>query len=405
MAKRGFYMRKRFVLREELFGFTLFDRQKMRHKFIQNNNQEDLKLIEKVADDCEKWNSDLTNSPKDIIYSPIRIYFEFTAACNLRCRTCFNESGLPKPNELNTSEVKKTLKGLRKDKVFDIRFSGGETTQRKDWFEILKYAKKLGFSVSLNTNGVYSDQTTIINKLIKLDLEQITFSIDGNKKFHDYIRGEGNYEKTVSSIKKLHEKGAHLRINTLITKGSAKSLEDILSLAGKYVEEINFFVMRPIGRGAHLLNEVLSYKELCNFNEKIEKFKSKYPHVNILYGSKVTIANSIKAKTESKLGLKLGGPDGLTRFNLSPDGSIWPGGYTPFLRPDFYLGNIKTEGFSILNVWRNSEKLKQFREESFKIQNKCLTCPENGVRCPGAGIEMEFYREKSLNQKNPYCKF
>lgn len=398
-------MEKRFVLREEVFGFTLFDRVKMRHKFILDTNKENMYLSGIEVKDYELWKSDLTRATTEIIYSPIRLYFEFTSACNLRCRTCFNESGLAKLNELKTIEVKKTLKGLRKDNILDIRFSGGETTQRKDWFEIISYAKKLGFSVSLNSNGVYYNQDKIISKLMKLNLAQITFSIDGDKKFHDYIRGNGNYEKTVSSLKKLHEKGAHLRINTLLTKSSSKCLENILDLAGKYVEEINFFVMRPIGRGSGLLNEVMSYSDLHEFDKRIEKIKHLYPQVNILHGSKITIANSIQSNLESKFGLKIGGPDGFTRFNISPDGSIWPGGYTPFLRPDFYLGNIKDENYSILNIWRNSKKLNEFRNKSMDVQKKCLICSEVGLRCPGAGIEMEFYREKSSDKKNPYCKF
>ena len=53
----------------------------------------------------------------------------------------------------------------------------------------------------------------------------------------------------------------------------------------------------------------------------------------------------------------------------------------------------------------NSEKLNKFREKSMRVQNNCAKCPELGVRCPGAGLEMEFYREKSLSKKNPYCNF
>ena len=135
---------KRFVLREEIFGFTLFDRVKMRHKFIPSIEPKNMFFQNQYVENYELWSSNLSSIPNDIIYSPIRVYFEFTLACNLRCRTCFNTSGIAKPEELSTKEVKKTLDGLRKDNVLDIRFSGGETTQRKDWYEILKYAKALG---------------------------------------------------------------------------------------------------------------------------------------------------------------------------------------------------------------------------------------------------------------------
>lgn len=395
--------RNRFVLRSEPFGFTLFDRKKMRYKFIQKDTTENLRFSDINVDKSEKWVTNVAQAPKEIIYSPIRVYFELTSACNLRCKHCFNASAKAKPDELNTTELKKTLSGLRNDNVLDIRFSGGEFTQRKDWFDILKYAKNLGFCVSVNTNGIYTNNKSTINKLAALKLNQITFSIDGNQSFHDYIRGNGNYSKTIESLKKLYDKGAHLRINTVLTRGSAKSLEDILKLAGQFVEEINFFYMRPLGRAAGILDNIMSYEELHTFNKKIESLKAQYPDVNILHGQKVTIANSIDSNLKSQFGLMIGGSDGFTRMNLLPNGDIWPGGYTPHLRPDFYLGNIKEEGYTMLNIWRNSSKLKKFRELSWNLQKKCSECPEKNKGCPGASIEMEFYREKNPQHKNPYC--
>ncbi|RLJ00647.1 MAG: hypothetical protein DRP06_01510 [Candidatus Aenigmatarchaeota archaeon] len=396
--------KKRFVLRDEPFGYTLFDRVKMKHKFLAEADlDKELYFSDVIVKDFEKWSAELSDAPNEIIYSPIRIYFELTSGCNLRCKTCFNQSGKIKPNELDTEEVKNVLEGMRNDNILDMRFSGGEVTTRDDWFELLKYAKDLGFAVSLNTNGVYSDPETTIDKLASLDLEQITLSIDGNKEFHDYLRGNGNYDKTIKSLEQLYEKDAHLRINTILTKGSDASLEDILSLAGKFVEEINFFYMRPTGRALEVLDQASSYEELYAFDKRIEGFKPNYPQVNILHGSKVMQNNSVDSTLSSNVNLQMGGPDGFTRFNLLSDGAIWPGGYTPYLRPDFYLGNIKEENYTVLDVWRNSPELRKFRKISSELQKKCLNCSEKNVRCPGASMEMEFYREKTLNNKNPYC--
>lgn len=392
---------KRFVLRDEKFGYTLFDKVRMRHKFL--SSADDLRFSDIEVEDFERWTADLSDAPEDIIYSSIRIYFELTSACLLRCKTCFNQSGKAKADEMNTEEVIRTLDGLRNDNVLDIRFSGGEVTTRPDWFEILSHAKELGFSVSLNTNGVYKNSKQTIDQLASLDLEQITISIDGGHDFHDYIRGKGNYERTVKTLEELHKQGAHLRINTVLTKGAANDLEEILDLAERFVEEINFFYMRTVGRALGILDQVVSYEELHKFDERIEKLKPKYPHMRILHGSKVMVVNSISSYVTSSVGLKMGGPDGFTRFNLLPNGSIWPGGYTPHLRPDFYLGNIKEEGYSLLNIWRNSHKLKEFREISLRLQESCLKCPEKNVKCPGASMEMEFYREQTPEHKNPYC--
>jgi len=399
-------MEKRFILRDESFGYTLFDKARLRYKFLaKTDSKTEFRFPDITAEDFEKWSLDLSAAPKEIIYSPIRVYFELTSSCPLQCRVCFNSSGKTKSDEMSTEEVRKTLNGLRKDGVLDVRFSGGEPTTKPDWFELLKYSKDLGFAVSLNTNGVYANPEETINKLINLDLEQITLSIDGGRDFHNYIRGDGNYEKTAETLEKLSEGRANLRINTVLTKGSAKDLEKVLDLAGKFVSEINFFYMRLTGRALGILDQVMSYEELHQFDEKIEALKPNYPHLRILHGSKVMVANSISPDIKNNVGLKMGGPDGFTRFNLLPDGSIWPGGYTPYLRPDFKLGYIQNESYSLLDIWRNSPKLNEFREISLRLQKDCLACPEKNIKCPGASMEMEFYRKNSKDKKNPCCAY
>ncbi len=291
-------MGKRFILRNENFGATLFDRKKLIHKFL---TYEELKrgMIEWVGinvsfNNMENWVGDLENTSTNIIYSPIRVYFELTKKCNLCCKSCFNESGKPLKSEMRLEEVLKSLDGMRKDNIFDIRFTGGEITQGPAWFSILKYAKDLDFSVSINTNGAFDDPS-IIDKLLSLDLEQITISIDGLKEINDYIRGKGSFEKTLNSLKELHKGGAILRINTLITKSLFKEAEAMCGLASKYCTEINFFNPRLIGRARkYLADKILSFDELAVFNKLMDKIVPRYPNLNILYREAATTYNSIK---------------------------------------------------------------------------------------------------------------
>jgi len=293
---------------------------------------------------------------------------------------------------------------MRKDNIFDIRFTGGEVTQRPDWFPILKHAKDLGFSVSLNTNGVFSD-STVIDKLVSLDLEQITISIDGLKETHDFIRGKGNFERALQSLKELHKGGANLRINTLITRPLFKEAESLCELASKYCTEINFFNTRLIGRAKkYLFNKILSFNELARFNKFMDGIASKYPNLNILYRETVTTYNSIKE--HNQLGLDWGRcPAGLTRFVLISNGDLYGCGYFPYLkREDLKLGNIKEEGFTLLNVWRYSPNLNDFREFNRKRTLECLKkCSAYGIKCPGMCIADELNRRNLSGGINPYC--
>jgi radical SAM protein with 4Fe4S-binding SPASM domain len=182
-------------------------------------------------------------------------------------------------------------------------------------------------------------------------------------------------------------------------------LEKILEVFCPYIEEINFFTMKPVGRAKNLSKQLISYKKRHEFSERLEKIKNNYPSVRILHNQQVTTLNSIDQMTHSEFGLVTGGPDGFTRFNILPDGSMWPGGYTPRLNQKFYLGNIKKEDYTLLRIWRDSLVLDEFRKMSLNLQEKCLACKEKNKKCPGGSMEMEFYRENNPDHKNPYCRY
>lgn len=393
--------RNRFVLRDEYFGGTLYDRKLLKHKFISKNQIDSgISVDGAEVETPEIWKGDIQNVPEGLLYSPTRIYFELTRECNLRCSHCFNSSGNPMPNEMKTEEVMSCLEGLRKDNVFDMRFTGGELTMRPDWFDVLKRAKDLGFSVSVNTNGVYKDFNKTIERFVSLDLDQITISIDGNKNHHDSIRGRGTFDKSMQSLKALKESGAKLRTNTVITRLSVEDAEEIVSLVSPYVSEVAFFHMRMTGRAQEILEKAVTFEELHNFNIGMEEIKKKYPNIRMFFGELAMIVNST---INNKFGLRLGGPDGFTRFNILADGSIWPGGYVPYIEPDLYLGNVKDENYRIVDIWRNSPKLNEFREWSGLLVERCLICPEFGEKCPGVNVEMELIRKNSPQTGNPYC--
>ncbi|KKK88222.1 hypothetical protein LCGC14_2745350, partial [marine sediment metagenome] len=324
----------RFIIRDEPFGYTLFDRTTLRHKYLHKSGlSSEVSSAGLGVDAYKTLVADVSSTPRHILYSPIRVYFEITSQCNLRCRICFNLSGTAKVNELSRKGIERSLEGLRADNVIEVRFCGGEPTQRPDWYSIVRYAQELGFSTSINSNGVYDHPDSTINKLTSLGLDQIAISIDGDRDYHDFLRGEGSFDKAIRSIRQLHEEGARVRVNTILTRGSLRNFSFILESVAEYIEEINFFYLRPVGRAAGILDEAVSYDELCAFDKSISMHKASYPGLRILHGCAVMTANSIDQNVGAQFGLSVGGPDGFTRLNLLPDGAIWPGGYTPHIAP------------------------------------------------------------------------
>jgi MoaA/NifB/PqqE/SkfB family radical SAM enzyme len=71
-------------------------------------------------------------------------------ACNNNCIFCLNEQrGIFR----KTEEIKREIDALSDNGVTSISFTGGETSIRPDFFELISYAKRRGCNVSIQTNG------------------------------------------------------------------------------------------------------------------------------------------------------------------------------------------------------------------------------------------------------------
>lgn len=391
------------ILRDEVFGSTVYDRKKLIHSFL-NHEQTAETLVKDPG--IEYWEADTTGLRKDIIYSPIRIYYELTTGCNLRCRTCFNSSGNPLNDELTTSEVLKLLDGLRKEHVFDIRFTGGELTTKEGWDEILQHAMDLGFGVSMNTNGVYDDPKNL-EKLIKIQPHQVTLSFDGLKETHDYIRGKGNFDRSFQSLLTLYNAGVPTRTNTLITHEVADRVEDMIQFFEPYVSDMAFFNMRLVGRARNIQSRGISYSELREFNQKMSKIVPNHPTIRILYREDGENLNGLQEY--EKVGLSTGRcPGGLTRFVMTSEGNYHACGYLPYINPESlvpgsFLGNAKSDGFAVIKTWRSSSSLEEYRKLNSKTTQECFSCAVYDSECPGVCLADELNKYNFEGGVNPYC--
>src|SRR5437588_9775099 len=83
---------------------------------------------------------------------PIAVHMDVTYRCNERCVHCYLDHD--DHGEMTTAEIKYVLDQLAEAGVFFITFSGGEVLMRRDFFEIVEYARRLMFNVKIKTNAV-----------------------------------------------------------------------------------------------------------------------------------------------------------------------------------------------------------------------------------------------------------
>ena len=128
------------------------------------------------------------------------LFWKTTLRCNAKCKHCGSRAGehVNIDQELTTQEIKDTFNSIAKRYCADeilINVTGGEPLLRKDLFEVMTYAKKLGFHWGMTTNGIQINDE-IIEKMKLSGMETISISVDGLRDTHNEFRGVHNsYER------------------------------------------------------------------------------------------------------------------------------------------------------------------------------------------------------------------
>ena len=157
--------------------------------------------------------------------------------CNQKCVHCYAaDQKCAEEKELSTDEWKSVIKILRKEKISQVTFTGGEPTMRSDTPELIHEAR--WFITRLNTNGVNLTEE-YCQKLREAELDnlQVTF-YSCDEEIHYKLVGAPNYQKTLSGIKNALNAGINMSINTPIcrlNKDYKKTLEFLHDIGIIYV--------------------------------------------------------------------------------------------------------------------------------------------------------------------------
>lgn len=320
-----------------------------------------------------------------------------TNECNLRCKHCYVDAGRKLGNELSLGEIKDLLKQLYLMGVMQLDITGGEPLLRPDIEAILEAIREMGFVVSLLTNGILLDEK-IIEILSGMDIKFVQIPLEGLQESHEFIRGEGTFERCLDSIKLLKSKNIPVQVRTTVTKRSLSELEDLAKLLAEL--KVDSFLLAefiPVGRGmAWEKDLLLNDEEKAVFQETYVRIKEAYPELSIrggpygyLEGQK-DFAGANEFRRSIMCGLLRG-----DWCQIMPDGTVTP--CDPII---FRAGNIRTQ--SIQEIWNNSPVFKTFREFDLeKLKGSCGSCAYKRI-CGGCRA-LAFLFNGDFYAEDPIC--
>ena len=192
---------------------------------------------------------------------PMHPVIELTESCNLSCIHCHASDITNKGPELETGEVFRLLDELALVSGFRmVAFTGGEPLLRPDLLEILDYARKLGFSTTLASNGTLITPV-VAHQLASAGLSIAAISLDATDAgTHDSIRGKkGSFERAYQGMKAVKDAGIVLHINITIAAYNEDQVSSLIRAADQLGAAILIiYQLIPVGRGEQIAPSALN---------------------------------------------------------------------------------------------------------------------------------------------------
>ncbi len=298
---------------------------------------------------------------------PLSVHLDVTYRCNERCVHCYLDHD--DHGEMTTQEIKQVLDQLAEAGTFFLTLSGGEVLMRRDFFEILEYARSLRFNVRIKTNGVMIRKAEA-RRMVNLGVEQVQISIYSHRPdVHDAItKLPGSLKRSLEAIRFLQSQGLKVVIANVLMTANRQDHAGVQALARelgasytldptitpKMDGDTSILGLRISGSDLHA---VLRNPDLVG---NVEEFCAPPPPP----GDDIMDGYPCSA--------------GHTAAYISPYGDVFP--CVQFPLP---TGNVRKQKFK--EIWQDSPALHELRSIRARDLPVCSTCSHVGTctRCPG----------------------
>ncbi len=176
-----------------------------------------------------------------------------TDRCNLRCRYCMPEDGVPALEHgeiLRAEEIIRLVKIGAKLGIRQVRLTGGEPLVRRGLLELVAQLAEISEieDLALTTNGTLLAEQA--QALKKAGLKRVNISLDTlNPQKYRAITRNGELEQVYQGIKAAWQSQLRpLKINVVAIKGfNDDELTALAALTLKYPLEVRFIELMPLG--------------------------------------------------------------------------------------------------------------------------------------------------------------
>ncbi|MBF0345748.1 MAG: SPASM domain-containing protein [Nitrospirae bacterium] len=365
--------------------------------------------IEECFDSSGRLNArvDVADEPVDCLTRPLRIYYNIEPMCNLKCSFCG-------PRDLHGCSIKASeetevflLDEIAIAGTFQVQLTGGEVFLRgRHLFKTLNRTRELGLATLLGTNGVWRhihDRKAFVREMAQFrHIIEIKISIDGNRQFHDSVRGPGTYDEAVKTLFDLSEVGFTTRINTTIFRESCtiEQIEHLAGLAKQANAGLQAIPERSCGRAeGKTAYDLPSPQALQVYTIRAKELREQF---GIAVSFNFDIFGGSRQLPIYDPGRPFSCGAGLWGFAVTHLGEVYPCGFSIEIgKPPRFLVGVISQETSLLDLWLHSPVLSEWRNAG--KDSKCQQCEYYKRTCWGGCMVQAYVAMEKLNALDPYC--
>lgn len=189
---------------------------------------------------------------------------QITKRCNLKCKHCF--VGESSNVNLSFHDISRVLKEFEEMQGLRVLITGGEPLLHPEFLKINNFLENLAIRKILFTNGLLLDDKI----LSQLKFDEIQISIDGMKRGHETLRGNGTFERAIDALKKALYKGFDVSVATVIHRENLHEFEELESLLKEL--RIREWIIDPVTVAGNLK----SNRNLCVTPEETAEIMNRF---------------------------------------------------------------------------------------------------------------------------------
>jgi len=323
----------------------------------------------------------------------LRIFWELTRECNLRCIHCCTNSG-HKVQNYGKEYFKTIIDKLGSYEVEEVFLTGGEPLIVRSIFEIITELKNYGYKVSMSTNGTLLS-AKIASILSQIGCDGVHVSVDGaTKKTHDWFRGyNGAFFKAMRALDYLKNEGIQTTISCILHKKNTNEIEEVVKIGiEKDCKTITFYPLLPIGRGRQSASLCLNPKDLSILSSKLRNLRDKY--INDIQVEYIWMTDSHElGPLEDCYASKV--------TVITPEGDFAACPWLYKVDKRFIFGNLLTGDIAHLHrrMVDYIDKIKKVRYSKLRL---CKSCPYN-QKCGRGCLMMTKLKFDNYYVNDPLC--